>query len=257
MNGISRAISLLYFGYAALLFLVGLLVVFIISLPLAMLGALRGGNLIFRVLRVWADLWFFLVGIRHQSMGALPDEHQPYVFVANHISWLDAALVPKIFHRPIRPLGKSDMGKLPVFGFIYRRAVVMVDRSSPEARRRSVGRLKAVLRRGVSVLVFPEGTFNETGEALAPFFDGAFRIAIETGTPIKPVLLPDTYARMPYDQSFLLTPGKSRAIFLGTISVAGRSIDDVAALREEVRSLMAAELEALGAEWIDKGKAPR
>jgi 1-acyl-sn-glycerol-3-phosphate acyltransferase len=252
MKPLLRLLGLLYFLYAATLFIVGLLVVFIVALPLATLGALRGGNLIYRVLKVWANMWFALIGIRHKNLGDLPKGDEAYVFVANHISWLDAALVPKIFQQPIRPLGKAEIGKLPIFGFIYRRAVVMVDRSSTFARKRSVDRLKAVLRKGVSILVFPEGTFNETGEPLAPFFDGAFRIAIETGTPIKPILLLDTYTRMPYYKSCSLNPGKSRAVFLGTISVAGRNIDDVPRLREEVRALMAAKLESFNADWIGR-----
>lgn len=243
-----------YFLYAALLFLAGSVIAFLFALLAAPLGALRGGNVIYRLLHVWADAWFALIGIRHRNTGALPDRTEAYVFVANHISWLDAALVPKMFRRPIRPLGKAEAGRIPLFGFIYRRAVVTVDRSSPEARRQSVQRLKAVLRKGISILVFPEGTFNETGAPLAPFYDGAFRIAIETGTPIKPVLLLDTYARMPYDRSFSLNPGRSRAVFLDTIPVLGLTPDELPALKEKVRALMSDQLKAYDADWIGKAK---
>lgn len=258
MKILLRILQLAYMLYAAVLFVAGLLVVFPVALFAAPFGARRGGNVIYKASRVWASVWLALCGIRHHTSGALPEEDEDdsaYVFIANHISWLDAALIPVIFRRPLRPLGKAEVGKIPLFGFIYRRAVITVDRSSPEARQRSVKRLASLLRKRVSVLVFPEGTFNETGEPLAPFFDGAFRIAIETGTPIKPVLLLDTYARMPYYKSLSLNPGRSRAVFLETIPVAGLTPDDVPILRQRAYQMMTEKLIALHAEWI--GAAPK
>lgn len=251
MRTFFRALQLLYVLYAMAMFAAGLLMVLPIALIAAPLGARLGGNVIYKASRVWAIAWLKFVGIRHRTTGELPDEDgKSYVFVANHISWLDAALVPAIFRRPLRPLGKAEAGKIPLFGFIYRRAVITVDRSSPEARQRSVDRLKSLLRKKVSVLVFPEGTFNETGELLAPFFDGAFRIAIETGTPVKPLLLLDTFARMPFHKSLSLNPGRSRAVFLETIPVNDLTIDDVPALREKVRNAMAGKLAEWGADWL-------
>lgn len=248
MKLFSSPARLLYNLYTSLLFLAGLIIVFSLALPAAALGALRGGNIIYRICMVWADAWFALVGIRHRNLGSLPRAGETYVFVANHCSWLDAALVPKVFRTPLRPLAKADTAKVPLFGFIYRRAAVTVDRSSPEARRRSVNRLKAVLRKGVSILVFPEGTFNEGHELLGPFYDGAFRIAIETGTALKPVLLLDAQARMPYGKNFPLNPGRSRAVFLEAIPVEGLSTGDVPVLHEKTRERMMAALR----EWDGK-----
>lgn len=253
MRPLLRTLQLLYFLYAVAVFLLGLIPAFVFALIVAPLGAVRGGNILYKGLTLWADLWLLLIGIRHRNISIAEDEYDPnqeYIYIANHISWLDAALVPKIFRRPIRPLGKAEMGRIPIFGFLYNRAVVTVDRSSPEARKASVFRLKAVLRKGISILVFPEGTFNETGEPLAPFYDGAFRIAIETGTPIRPVLLLDTYARMPYHRSLSLNPGRSRAIFMTAVSVEGLRAEDAPALREKLRALMAEKLLEYQADWI-------
>ncbi len=253
MKLLLRALQLLYMIYATILFAASMIPVLIVALIAAPFGARRGGNIIYKASRIWAISWNALIGIRHRTGGDLPEGGDgAYVYIANHISWLDAVAVLASFRRPIRPLGKVEMGKIPLFGFIYCRAVVTVDRSNPAARRRSVQRLKSLLRKGVSVLVFPEGTFNETGEPLAPFFDGAFRIAVETGTPIKPVLLLDTYARMPYDKPLALNPGKSRTVFLEPIPVEGLTLEDVPALREKLRGLMAQKLTEAGAEWIGK-----
>jgi len=135
-------------------------------------------------------------------------------------------------------------------GYIYSRAVVMVDRSSPDQRSKSARELISVLRQGISVFIFPEGTFNETHAPLKEFYDGAFRIAIETQTPIKPVLFLDTYDRMHYSSLFSLIPGRLRTVFLPQIDVEGLTLDDLQDLKKKVYGLMEESLLSYGATWI-------
>ena len=147
---------------------------------------------------------------------------------------------------------KTNLHKTKRIG--YKNVIVTVDRSSSANRSRSVQIMKSVLRKGVSVLVFPEGTFNLTAKPLKEFYDGAFRIAIETGTPIKPVLLLDAYTRMHYGSILSLNPGKSRALFLPEIAVDGLTISDVSQLRDKVFAIMNAELIKQNAAWITATK---
>lgn len=77
---------------------------------------------------------------------------------------------------------------------------------------------------------------------LKDFFDGAFRIAIETETPLKPVLLVDTLDRLHYNSIFSLTPGKSRVVFLDEIPVQGLTMQDITLLKEKVYDIMDAGL---------------
>lgn len=208
--------------------------------------------MVYRGCVVWSDLWCFLIGIRHRNIYVQePESHKAYIYVANHISYLDSAILPKVFRRPIRPLGKAEMARIPIFGTIYKNAIVTVDRSSTAARAQSIQVLKSILEKEISVLVFPEGTFNTTRGPLKEFYDGAFRIAIESGTPIKPVLLLDTFSRMHYKSIFTINPGRSRAVFLPEVSVEGLTADDVAALREKVYGMMEKELLARGAAWVE------
>jgi 1-acyl-sn-glycerol-3-phosphate acyltransferase len=116
-------------------------------------------------------------------------------------------------------------------------------------RARSVEELKAMLRNGISILVFPEGTFNMTHQPLKHFYDGAFRIAIETGTSIRPMLLLDTYDRMHYNSIFSLNPGKSRALFLEEVPVTGLTLDDVSSLRQKVYDRMEEAILHYKASW--------
>jgi 1-acyl-sn-glycerol-3-phosphate acyltransferase len=251
-----KPFQLLYFFYAAALFVALMIPVFLYALLVSPFGRIRGGNLVYEGCKVWADVWFFLVFIRHRNIFIEPlEKDASYIYVANHISYLDAAFIPKVFRHPVRPLGKVEMAKIPVFGFIYKNAIVTVDRSSPENRARSLQLLKATLRKGISVLVFPEGTFNMTHQPLKEFYDGAFRIAIETGTPIKPVLLLDTYSRMHYRSVFSLNPGRCRAVFLPKIEVGDYSPEQAALLRERVYAVMENSLRGYKAAWIDNSIA--
>ena len=87
-------------------------------------------------------------------------------------------------------------------------------------------------------MVFPEGTFNETNRLLKDFFNGAFKIAIETKTPIKPVLFLDTFDRMPYTSLFSLNPGKCRVVYLPEVEVNDYNIEDVELLKQTVYQMM-------------------
>lgn len=251
MRLLLKPLQLLYVLYAFLVFVALMIPVFIWSLLVLPFGKIKGGNLTYYACIVWADVWFFLVFIRHKNIYVEKlKKDQSYIFVANHISYLDSAIIPKTFRHPVRPLGKVEMSKVPIFGFIYKNAIVTVDRSNAANRTKSVQVLKSILRKGISVLVFPEGTFNMTHQPLKDFYDGAFRIAIETGTPIKPVLLLDAFNRMHYKSIFTLNPGKNRAVFLPEVSVEGLTLNEVSLLRNKVFDIMQNALVQYKAAWI-------
>jgi 1-acyl-sn-glycerol-3-phosphate acyltransferase len=225
-------------------------------LPLVVIGSffgkIKGGNFIYRVCGIWADLWLFSIGIHHKNAyESAHDKSRQFIFVANHLSYFDAPVIVKSLRQPVRVLGRSEMSRLPFFGFIYRNAIVTVDRSSPEHRARSVRILKSVVRKGISIFIFPEGTLNETRQPLKEFFDGAFRIAIETQTPIKPILFLDSYNRLSYESILSLSPGRSRSIFLKEVSVEGLTTKDVNTLKQTVFSLMEKKLIEYNASWIE------
>jgi 1-acyl-sn-glycerol-3-phosphate acyltransferase len=92
------------------------------------------------------------------------------------------------------------------------------------------------------IVIFPEGTFNETGETLKEFYDGAFRLAINTQTPILPVVFPDTVHRWHYSGWWKLWPGRNRAVFLPEVPVEGMGLDQLPQLKATVYAAMEAEL---------------
>jgi 1-acyl-sn-glycerol-3-phosphate acyltransferase len=134
------------------------------------------------------------------------------------------------------------MSKIPLFGFVYKQIVLMVNRESPHSRARSMRLMARALRNECSIAIFPEGTFNETEEPVKEFYDGAFRLAIAAGTPILPILLPDATKRWHWSAWWKLLPGAARVVYLEPILCEGLTQADVPALRERVKAIMAEEL---------------
>ena len=125
---------------------------------------------------------------------------EPRLFVANHRSWLDALLVLAYLPRVRVPVNASYV-KVPLLGLAIRwMGCVPLDRGSPAAMVEGIDRLRAILERGGSLAVFPEGA-RSRGRELGRFTDVFFRLAIEARAPVVPLLV---HADEPY-----LTPNGS------------------------------------------------
>ena len=105
---------------------------------------------------------------------------------------------------------------------------------------------------GISILVFPEGTFNIGDNPLKEMYDGAFKLAVETKTVIQPIVFIDAYDRMPYESLFRMTPGVSRAIYLEQINPSDYPQADAKELKLLAENRMSDKLIAYKASWINK-----
>jgi len=208
-----------------------------LALPL---GKEKISEHVYFICRYWGKILYFFMGIRHSEIFEAPhDFNRAHVFVGNHNSYMDIPTIVQLKHQPIRPLGKFESSKIPLFGLIYRHAVVMVDRSDPEKRAQSLRNLKAALEKHISIFIFPEGTFSMTEEyPLKSFFNGAFKLAIEMNIPIQPVLLVDSVDRMHFSSALTLTPGKHRVVYLETVEVSDYTLDQMDALKDLVYKKM-------------------
>lgn len=214
----------------------------------------KGGNLIYKISRFWADAFFFMLAIKHWNIYEEPfNKKAEYIFVSNHISFLDIPMMMKVIKgQHIRILGKAEMSRIPIFGSIYKRGAVTVDRESIEARSKSIKSLIRFLHQKISVFICPEGTFNTTHKPLKGFYDGAFRIAIETQKPIIPILFLDTYDRLNYKSIFSLNPGKCRGVYLSQTITEGLTLNDVHKLKEKIYNQMSVALIKYNATWIEE-----
>src|SRR5687768_6992279 len=167
-----------------------------IVLPFS-LGA-RFGNIGYFFLYLWSWIFSQLTFIRYKFYGTENfRKGQSYIYVSNHTSFLDIPGVRMIIPGQFRPLAKKELKKIPIFSWIAQTATIIVDRTSPESRKKSIDRLKAALKAGISILIFVEGTQNRTKEILQPFHDGAFRIAVDTQEPLLPMVVVGAGRLMP------------------------------------------------------------
>ncbi len=243
-----KIIGFIYSIYAFAVFISVMLILFPFFVIASFFGRIKGGNMMYSICRIWADVVLFLWGVYHKNIFEAPKvKDKAVVFVFNHISFIDIPLMMKSFrHEPIRILAKAEMARVPIFGYIYRNATVMVDRASDKARAKSVKQLKSILSKNISIVISPEGTFNMTNKPLKEFYNGAFKIAVEMQVTIQPVLFLDAYYRLNYKSIFSLTPGKSRAVFLPEVMPS----NDVEALKQKVYNEMEEGLLRYQASWI-------
>lgn len=219
--------------YAAIIFVV----LFFVMLPFIVVFSLfgsRGRRASWHVVRLWAFVWFALVGIRNKNIyEARPEKGKSFIVVANHVSYLDTPVIFRAIPFFVRPLATFEYSKIPVFGFLYKHLAVIIDRSNMKSKAEGVRVLRKTLNEGSSIFIFPEGKFNETDAILKSFFDGAFKIAIQTQTPVLPMLFLDTQERWSYKSFWALQPGRNRVVYLPEIDPAYFG-NDVDALKQKV-----------------------
>ena len=206
--------------------------------------------------RYWAGFLFRKLAVVHQRLnplwhfsvsGALPkDPRRPYIVVSNHESFVDILLIS---HLPweMKWLSKVEMFKIPLVGWMMRLAGdVPLRRGESSSAVTAMAACRDRLERRVSVMIFPEGTRSASGE-LAAFKDGAFRLAIETGTTILPVAVHGTRTAL-RKHDWRLGRSRAEARVLEPVDVSGLDASDVATLRERVRDRIAVELISMRAE---------
>lgn len=236
-----RLISKLYVAWVLFVFSF-FMILYLPGIILPFLFGERYGTISYQFLKLWSWTFSKLNFIRYEITGQDNiTKHRSYIYVSNHTSYLDIPGMCLTVPTQIRPLAKKELKKVPVFGWIVSRAAIIVDRSSNESRRKSMDHLKDVLKQGISILIFPEGTQNRSKELLAPFYDGAFRIAVETQQPIMPMIIHNAGKLMPPTE-FVIRPGTIHIEVLPEIPTTGLTIQDVPALKENVVTLMTSKL---------------
>lgn len=147
-----------------------------------------------KILRLWSELFLRLAPVHvDPSHIQVIDPHQRYVIVSNHLSMFDIPLLLRYLPVNGRFLAKKELFKIPLVGQGMRTVgIIEIDRSKGGSSRQAINEgVRLAAERGNSLIVFPEGT-RGPGSELLPFHKGAFRIAIDTGLPIVPVIIEGT-----------------------------------------------------------------
>lgn len=197
----------------------------------------------FKVARVWSRAILYGIGCFpiikrdvHYKKG------ESYMYVANHTSMTDIMLMFYSTKSPFVFVGKKELAKFPLFGFIYKRTCILVDRGNTKSRVEAFRSAEKRLNEGLGVCIFPEGGVpKDLNLILDDFKDGAFRLAIEHQIPIAPMVFHDNKKRFPYS-FYKGSPGKMRVKVLPLITTEGLVFEDRRQLKQKTREVILQEL---------------
>ncbi len=172
-------------------------------------------NVFHKISYLWMRIFFSVTGCSVKISG-LQNFHKgkKYVIICNHNSLMDVPLTTPFIPGANKTIAKASMAKIPLFGLIYKRGSVLVDRNDKNSRRESFRKMKEVLAMNLNMCIYPEGTRNRTSKPLKEFHDGAFRLAAECETPLLPVVIFNTKKVLPPGKIFYFWPSKMEMHFL-------------------------------------------
>lgn len=224
-------------------FLVLFVVILLSPLLLITLSKEQWYPYFFKVARVWAYTIFYGMGFRLKVHDyQLLDAKKSYMLIANHTSMIDIMLMLIVAKTPFVFVGKAELGKIPIFGYFYKKACILVDRSSAESRKNTIEQAQKKLANGRSICIFPEGGVpDDTSILLDTFKEGAFRLAIEFQIPIVAYTFVGLKEAFPFD-FFKGYPTKIEVYQHPIIPTHGMSLADKKILKEQARNMIASKL---------------
>jgi 1-acyl-sn-glycerol-3-phosphate acyltransferase len=180
-----------------------------------------------------------MAGVKVEIRGLDELPRRNYIFMSNHVSNLDPPVfIPRLPGR-CSVLVKSELFRIPILGTAMKMAeLVPVERSNRESAIESVRAAAEVMRHGLNMVIFPEGTRSVDGRLL-PFKKGPFHLAKETGVPVVPVTILGTAECWPKG-TWAMKPGTATLVFHSPIDPA--NFADREALMDAVRQQIASAL---------------
>jgi 1-acyl-sn-glycerol-3-phosphate acyltransferase len=163
-----------------------------------------GGDTAHKVGRIWAKCILALSNIRVTVKGLSNLEPgRSYIYMVNHMSNFDIPVLQAFLPVQFRWLAKAELYKIPVFGYAMKRAgYISIDRSDRKSAIESLNKAVKIVRDGISVVIFPEGTRSRTHN-IQPFKKGGFFLAVDSGAPIIPIIIYGTERIMPKKQMLI------------------------------------------------------
>ncbi|MFT3904170.1 MAG: 1-acyl-sn-glycerol-3-phosphate acyltransferase [Niabella sp.] len=236
MKRIKAIVARILAVWGLLTFAVTFLIIFLPSMLAYLLPDPKGTSYLLFWGKLWIRSWYFLIGCPVEVKGKGNfKKGETYIVTCNHNSLLDPTISSPFIPGPNKTIAKVSFAKVPIFGWYYARGSVLVDRKNAQSRRKSVADMRHVLDTGMHMCIYPEGTRNRTNEPLKPFYDGAFKLAEETGKSIMPAVILNTRLAVPLDKTFYFWPQRLGIHFLPPISPANKT---AAQLKEEVFEAM-------------------
>lgn len=220
--------------------------VFILTMLLGLVAIFTGllfhQNAVNIIAVIWSRLCCAVVPLKVIVKGTKNySKNRSYIIVANHQSMADIPVVHGHLGLNIKWIMKKELGTIPIFGSACRQlGCIVVDRSNHDAAIKSIEAAKKKLPPKSCVLFFAEGTRTRDGNVM-PFKKGAFRFACETGLPILPVTIKNSFDILPSD-SLDLIPGTIEIIVHSPVHFLNHHMDNFNEKIEQTRQTISSAL---------------
>lgn len=237
MNKIGTLLAVIYFFVAAA-------ILYCIGVVICLLTAWFDPNR--RILHYYSCAWGFhyvkvnpFWKITFEGVDQI-DSHKTYVLVANHQSFLDILLLYGLF-KPYKWVTKQEIIDVPMVGWnCILNNYVIIKRGDLKSIKEMMHTCRDWLKRGVSIMMFPEGTRSEDGE-IHEFRDGSFRLAAECGVPVVPIVVEGTHEILPKHAKWVKFRANITIRVLPPVNPADFN-NKSAAIRDHVHNVMTATL---------------
>jgi 1-acyl-sn-glycerol-3-phosphate acyltransferase len=196
------------------------------------------GNIPHLVARLWGKIQLATAGTKLRIQGLKNFDHKKsYILVSNHQSAFDIFALLGYLPIQFRWTAKAELFRIPFLGWSMSRiGYVPIERDSPKKAYRSMLQAAEKVKKGVSVMIFPEGTRSPDGN-LQPFKKGLFLIALKSQAPILPIAIRGT-AKILQKGHWRFHPGKVDIIISPPIETAGIPSQKEGELSEQVRNAL-------------------
>ena len=236
-----QLINALYMVYAGLFWVLTFLLLF----PLFVLADFcRWDKFGLQLNHYWANFFFPLIGVPVKiEYEQKLDRHSNYIFCANHFSYLDIAVMP-FMPVPVQFVGKLAIGKVPFFGYMFKRFHITVDRSSIRERYATYRRAVKALKDGFSLGIFPEGGIKSKSiPKMSQFKEGPFRMSVETGVPVVPISFIDNWHMFPDNKTFRFNRAKCRIKVHKPIDPSSYSLESLDDFQQQTYHIIQKEID--------------
>jgi 1-acyl-sn-glycerol-3-phosphate acyltransferase len=222
--------------WAIISFIVTFIIIYIPSMVTWLIPEPKGQAIFIGIARLWMKTWLTLVGCPVKIEGKENfNKGVSYIVTCNHNSMLDVPLSSPFIPGPNKTIAKTSFTKIPLFGFYYMKGSVLVDRNSDKSRKESFEKMKLVLKNGMHMCIYPEGTRNRSAEPLKKFYDGAFKLSVATGNAVIPAVILHTKKVLPINKTFYFIPHRVEMHFLQPVSPGTDTADQ---MKEKVFAIM-------------------
>jgi len=185
---------------------------------------------------MWGYMLFFFTGIIPRiTYQSKLSRHGAYIFCSNHFSYFDIPMSAMAAKRNWRYMAKEELDSIPILNIFFRTIDIPVNRENARESFKSVQEASESLKKGMNIVVYPEGRIGPNPPEMVRFKNGPFKMAIEQQVPIVPVTMADNWKILFVDGWRIYgRPGLVRVFVHSPIETTGMTLDNVDELKEQV-----------------------